>query len=87
MHEASLMRGLMNKIETMARSEKATKVTHVSIWVGALSHMSDAHFREHFVQSSKATLAEGAELNIEVSTDVHDPNAQELMLRSIEIDT
>ena len=87
MHEASLMRGLMNKIETMARAEKAEKVTHVSIWLGAMSHMSDSHFREHFSLSSPGTLAEGAELEIVVSSDVNDPHAQELILRSIEIDT
>lgn len=81
------MRGLMRKIDSLAETEGASKVTAVRIWLGALSHMSPDHFREHFEQASKATIADGASLEIEASTDIADPNAQELLLRSIEVET
>jgi hydrogenase nickel incorporation protein HypA/HybF len=87
MHEASLMRSLMRKIDSLAEAEGAGKVTTVRVWLGALSHMSAAHFQEHFEQASKATVAEGASLEIEESADIDDPNAQGLLLRSIEIET
>ena len=87
MHEASLMRSLMRKIDELAKNEGAGKVTTVRVWLGALSHMSAAHFQEHFEQASKATVAEGASLEVEESTDINDPNAQDLLLRSIEVET
>ena len=87
MHEASLMRSLMRKIDSLAAAEGASRVTTVRVWLGALSHMSAAHFQEHFEQASEATIAEGASLEIEESADIDDPNAQGLLLRSIEIET
>jgi len=87
MHEASLMNGLMSKIQSIAETEQAKQVTIVRVWLGALSHMSAEHFQEHFDHSSKDTIAEGAELEIDLSTDLTDHNAQELLLRSIEIET
>jgi len=87
MHEASLMRDLMIRIETLAKAESAERVTRVSVWLGALAHMSPDHFREHFAQSAPGTLAEGATLDLALSDDVHDPRAQELVLRSIEVET
>lgn len=87
MHEASLMNSLMGKIQQLAEQEQAKQVTTVRVWLGALSHMSAEHFQEHFDHSSKGTMAEGAALDIEVSTDIADPNAQELLLRSIEVET
>lgn len=86
MHEASLIRDLINKIDALAADEDAARVTAVRIWLGALSHMSADHFREHFVHASKDTIADGASLDIDVSTDIHDPNAQALLLHSIEVE-
>ena len=87
MHEASLMRDLMHKIDTLASEQNATRVTRVQIWLGALSHMSADHFREHFKHSSPGSIAVNAKLDIEVSQDINDPNAQDLLLKSIEIES
>ncbi len=86
MHEASLMKDLMGKIETLGEAENARRVIMVRVWLGALSHMSPEHFREHFAHSSSGTLAEGAALEFEVSGDISDPNAQALILQSIEVE-
>ncbi len=86
MHEASLMRDLMAKVESLAAAEKAERVVGVRVWLGAMSHMSPEHFREHFAQSSRGTRAEGAALEFEVSSDINDPNAQALILQSIEVE-
>jgi hydrogenase nickel incorporation protein HypA/HybF len=85
MHEASLMRGLMRKIEQVAADESAAGIVGVEVWLGALSHMSAAHFAEHFAQASAGTLAEGAKLDVTVSDDTAHPNAQDILLVSVEV--
>ncbi len=86
MHEASMMRDLMRKIEQVAQEQKATRITAVDVWLGALSHMSDGHFREHFVQASAGGIANGAEIRTEVSDDLIHPNAEDVLLRGIEVE-
>ena len=86
MHEMSLMRDLLNRIKTISEKENATRVLSVSVKLGALSHISPDHFREHFVEESQGTIAEGARLEIEASSDVHDPQAQDILLKDVEIE-
>jgi hydrogenase nickel incorporation protein HypA/HybF len=87
MHEASLMKNLMRRIDEIAKAENAKRVTGVSVWIGAFSHMSAAHFAEHFEESSAATIARGAELDVTVSDDTNDANAQEILVRSVTVET
>ncbi len=87
MHEASLMKDLMRRILSVAETEGATRVTGVSVWLGALSHMSPEHFEEHFVQASAGTLAEGARVHAIVSDDMNDANAQRVLLDSVEVES
>jgi len=84
MHEASLMNDLMHKIAGIAAREGVSQITKVDVWLGALSHMSPAHFREHFEDAARGSLAEGARLVIECSDDIHHPDAQTIVLRHIE---
>ena len=85
MHEYSLMNNLMHKILLLAEKEHATKVTKVSVKLGALSHMSPEHFKEHFNISAKGTIAENATLDTEESLDINEPNAQTILLKSIDV--
>jgi hydrogenase nickel incorporation protein HypA/HybF len=85
-HEASVMRGLMAKLESAAREQQATRVRKVRVWLGALSHFSAEHFREHFEQASRGTFAEDAAIEIEVSTNIVDPRAQDVILESIDVE-
>lgn len=87
MHEASLMKNLMRRLDEIASTENAKRITGVSVWLGALSHMSASHFSEHFEESSAGTIAEGAKLDVTVSDDPKDPNAQEILVRSVTVDT
>ncbi|MCB0403626.1 MAG: hydrogenase maturation nickel metallochaperone HypA [Bdellovibrionales bacterium] len=86
MHEQSLINNLMDKIAEQAKIHGANKVTEVHVWLGALSHMSPEHFKEHFDISAKDTLTDGAKLKIETSTDIHDPNAHDILLRNVQIE-
>jgi hydrogenase nickel incorporation protein HypA/HybF len=85
-HEASLMRGLMSKLEFLAREQHAARVKRVRVWLGALSHFSAEHFREHFEHASRGTLAENAVIEIELSTDIADPRAQDVVLESFDVE-
>lgn len=85
MHEYHLMADLMKKIEAVAAKQRAKKVVALKVWLGALSHFSKEHFQEHFDQASKGTLAEGARLEIELSDDFSHPQAQGVLLKSVEV--
>jgi hydrogenase nickel incorporation protein HypA/HybF len=87
MHEASLIADLMGRIEEIARTEGAKRVIGVSVWLGALSHMSEAHFTEHFERAATGSVAEGARLDITVSTDTGHADAQDLRLESVEVES
>jgi hydrogenase nickel incorporation protein HypA/HybF len=80
------MRGLMTKLESIVREQHATRVKKVRVWLGALSHFSAEHFREHFEEASRGTLAEDAAIEIEVSTNIVDPRAQDVILESIDVE-
>ena len=87
MHEHALMTGLMRQVTEIAAAEGALKVVKVSVWLGALSHMSPQHFEHHFEDAAAGSLAEGAELECIASDDIHDPRALDVVLRGIEVDT
>lgn len=86
MHEMSLMRDLLRKIETLAAEQNAQRVTAVGVRIGALAHISAEHFREHFVDGTRGSIAEHARLDIEMSDDTTDPLAQDILLTHIEVE-
>jgi hydrogenase nickel incorporation protein HypA/HybF len=63
----------------------AKKIAGVEVWIGALSQMSPEHFREHFEVEVRGTIAEGAALTIASSNALDDPQAQSVVLRSVEL--
>lgn len=87
MHEGTLINDLVRKVTTVAEKEHASRVASVTVKVGDYSHVSADHLREHFILASRGTLAEGARLDVEAISDTSDPNALELVLDSIEIET
>ncbi|MEY3122296.1 MAG: hydrogenase maturation protease [Nitrosomonas sp.] len=88
MHEFSLMADLLRKIERIAQEaggQEKIAITAIRVKLGALSHISAAHFREHFEIAIKGTVAGGARLDVEELTDTSDPHAQEIILDSLEV--
>jgi hydrogenase nickel incorporation protein HypA/HybF len=86
MHERALMKDVMRKIEEVARSGGATRVTRVSVRLGALTHFTPEHFREHFEDASRGTLAEGAEVDAILDGDIADARARDVVLESVEVE-
>ena len=85
MHEVSLMADLLRKIEQLAREANAIRITRVKVTLGALSHITPDHFRGHFKDAAVGTAAEGATLDIEQADDQNDPNAQDILLESVDV--
>lgn len=85
MHEFSLMADLLRKIEQLAKDADADKVMAVKVKLGALSHITPDHFREHFEEAVVGTVADGAILEVAQCKDEHDPNAQYILLESVDI--
>jgi hydrogenase nickel incorporation protein HypA/HybF len=85
MHEMTLLRDLLRKIELIAAQEEASRVVGVKVRIGALAHISGEHFREHFEQATEGHVAEDAELEVVEMSDESDPLAQEIVLESIQV--
>ena len=57
MHERALMEDLLRKIEAEVDGAGGGRVTRVRVRLGALSHFSVEHFREHFTAAARGTAA------------------------------
>jgi len=86
MHEAHLITDLIKKVEAVAKENQAKKVKKIKVTLGALSHFTPEHFQEHFDFASPGTLAAAAELDMTLSTDMNHPDAQNVMLESVEVE-
>lgn len=85
MHEMSLIRDLLRKINTIAAEQEARRVVGVGVRIGALAHISADHFREHFVDGVRGSIAEGARLDVEMNEDQADPQAQSIVLTRVDV--
>jgi hydrogenase nickel incorporation protein HypA/HybF len=86
MHERALMRDVMRKIEDVGRAEGADRVTRVEVRLGALSHFTPDHFREHFADASRGTLAEGADVQAVVDSDPTAAGARDVVVLSVQVE-
>lgn len=86
MHETHLTNDLVHHLEQLAEDEGAARVSAIRVRLGALSHFDPGHFREHFADSARGTVAEGARVDAEVDPDPTAPGAQGILLESVELD-
>lgn len=87
MHERALMADVMRRIEQVAAEQGATRVTRVAVRFGPLSHFTPEHFAEHFVDASRGTIAEGAEVVGVLDDDIRANRAHDVLLESVEVET
>jgi len=83
MHEKALIDDLIAKILAVAEAERGGQVVRVRVWLGALSHFTPEHFREHFADASRGTAAEGAVVETTLDDDLTDPRASGVVLESV----
>lgn len=86
MHEQALMRDLLSRIVFVAETEGATAVSKVTVRLGALSHFTPDHFRDHYRNAARGTIAEGALVDATMDESTTAPNAQGVVLESVELE-
>lgn len=86
MHELQTVNALYRKAVEVAEHEGAENVTKVTIRLGAFSHLSERHLREHFATAAAGSPIETAELEIWTSSDTDEPTAHEVELVSVEVE-
>ena len=86
MHEGTLIRELVNKVNEQAAANGAKRVVAVQVKVGDFSHVSANHLREHFEHEAAGTLCEGARLDTVTVGGLDNPLSLEIVLDSIEIE-
>ncbi|MCP5146212.1 MAG: hydrogenase maturation nickel metallochaperone HypA [Gammaproteobacteria bacterium] len=87
MHEFSLIKDLLNRIHLLVAEQRPNRAQSVTVELGALSHISADHFREHFEQAVAGTDLEHLELQVECNTDMQSPTAQDIILKSMDFST
>jgi len=86
-HERAVMDDVVREIEEVGRAGGAVRVTRVVVRLGALSHFTPEHFREHFEDASRDTIAEGAVVEAVLESDLSDPRAAGVLLESVEVES
>ncbi|MHC5068054.1 MAG: hydrogenase/urease maturation nickel metallochaperone HypA [Planctomycetota bacterium] len=85
MHEHGLMVALVDKVLAVARTAGAQRVTTVRVWLGALSHLTPEHFQEHYDMAAADTMAAGARLECVCDSDPAHPQADGILLESVDV--
>lgn len=85
MHERALMDDLVRKVLAVAEAEGASSVSRIRVRLGALSHFTPEHFVEHWVDTSRGTLAEGAAVDAAMDERLDGEAAQGVVLESVEV--
>ena len=86
MHEHALMADVTRKLEQTALEAGADRVTRVVVHLGALSHFTPEHFEEHFLEATRGTVAEGAQVVATLDIDIKAPGAADVMVESVELE-
>lgn len=80
-----MLRDLVRRADEVGRSLGGRRVTRVSLWVGALSHIAGSSLPARWADASRGTLAEGATVEVEVSDRIDDRRAGDVVLRSVDV--
>jgi hydrogenase nickel incorporation protein HypA/HybF len=86
MHEEAMLQDLRRKLVEVTGREGVPRVARVRLWVGALSHVSEAQLRREWPRVVEGTPAQAAALDVTASSDLDDPRAQGLVLVSLDVE-
>ena len=78
-----MMEELLGELKRLADENGGGRVVAVDIVVGALAGISPDHLREHFLESSPGSVAEGAVFRARMSGD---PLSTGLLIESMELE-
>lgn len=85
MHERSLVRQALRRVEQSAREAGARRVVAVRLSVGGLSGLSTEHLRRGLTEAARGTVADGAMIEVR-DGGIAGPGGDGLRVESIEIE-
>jgi hydrogenase nickel incorporation protein HypA/HybF len=80
------MQQLVRRVVEVAEEQNADAVTAIRVRLGALSHFTPEHFREHFVDAARGTAAEDAAVDAVLSADTTAAHADGVVLENVELE-
>lgn len=86
MHEKALIDDLVRKVLAVAEAERAARIVRIRVRLGVFSHFTPEHFREHWMDASHGTLAEGSDVDATVDAGLEGDAAQGVVLESVEVE-
>ncbi len=86
MHEESVIRDLVQKVDTVAREGGGRPVRTVRLWIGALSHVTERQLTDRWALAAHGTLGAGARLEVTRSSDATHPRALSVVLSSVDVE-
>lgn len=86
MHERALMDDVVRQVLAVAARAGAARVTGIEVRLGALSHFTAGHFREHFDLAARDTAAAGARLRVSGDGDPFASDAQGVRVVSVDVE-
>ena len=85
MHEEAVLKDLVRRTESVAREQRAVRVTRARVRIGALSHLTATTLRERWPMATRGTVAEGSVVEVETTSDITDPRARDVVLTSVDV--
>jgi hydrogenase nickel incorporation protein HypA/HybF len=85
-HEAKLVRSIVDEVDLVARRNSASTVTVIRIEIGARSHVTSQSLKGQFEVMAQGSLAQDADLDITLGTDAEAPDAADVRVKSILIE-
>lgn len=86
MHEEALFKDLRRKFEEIGATQGVRRITRVTLWIGALSHLTEDHLREDWARVVQGTPADGAILEVKLSHDLNDSRAETIVIESVGVE-
>jgi hydrogenase nickel incorporation protein HypA/HybF len=85
MDVSTVITEILDEIEKLASQNNAIEVINIKVKFGALTDILPDEFRDQFADASAGTIADGADIDIEISDDRDDPEAQSIILQDVEL--
>lgn len=86
MHEEALLRDLRRALAELAAGERPARIVRARVWLGALSHVSEARLRDAWGDIVRGGPADGCAVEVERSSDPEDPLASAVVLRAVDLE-
>lgn len=86
MHEHSYVNHLVQRIDTLMRENAMSRITGLTVRVGALSLFSPEHIQAHLEQAMLDRMSDNVDVRIVVDSDTESAEALEAVIETIEFE-